>query len=141
MIDLRSVTPDFAVAGQVAPEDVPALKAQGFTTLINNRPDGETPDQPAAAAIAAEARKHGIAYVEVPVRGSPTLEQAHATVVAASGKTLAFCRSGTRSVMAWALGHAAGGRHTPAEVINLAAQAGYDLRPMEAALLAAAPPG
>jgi uncharacterized protein (TIGR01244 family) len=50
-------------------------------------------------------------------------------VAGADGPVLAFCRSGTRSITAWALGEAASGRDR-AELVRLAAAAGYDLGPV-----------
>ena len=36
-IGLRNVTNDYAVAYQIAPDDIAALKAQGFQSIINHR--------------------------------------------------------------------------------------------------------
>jgi len=141
MLDLRPVTDTFAVSPQIAPEDVATLKAQGFTTIVNNRPDGEAPDQPAGAALASEAAAQGLTYVEAPVRGAPTLEQGRATAEAADsaeGKTLAFCKSGTRSIAAWSLGQAASGARAPDDLVALAADAGYDLTPLAGLIQGAA---
>ena len=78
--------------------------------LINNRPDGEAPGQPTDAAMAAAAQAAGLEYLWIPIVGSPTPAQADAQVqAAADGKTLAFCRSGTRSITAWALGQSRSG--------------------------------
>ena len=43
------------IAGQIAPADVAALKADGVTMIINNRPDGEDAGQPTSAEIEAAA--------------------------------------------------------------------------------------
>ena len=129
MSPFRNVTPEFAVSPQIGLTDLAAAKAQGFTLVINNRPDGEAPDQPPGEAIEAAARVQGLDYVNIPVIGRPTADQARAVAEAAHGrKTLAFCRSGTRSIMAWALGELAAGRDRD-ELLRLAAAAGYDLRP------------
>ena len=32
--------------GQIEPQQVAQIQAQGFKTIINNRPDGEEPNQP-----------------------------------------------------------------------------------------------
>jgi len=123
----RNVTPEFAVSPQLGLGDVAAAKAQGFALVINNRPDGEAQDQPPGEAIEAAARVQGLDYVHIPVIGRPTADQARAVVEAAHGrKTLAFCRSGNRSIMAWALGELAAGRDGD-EILRLAAAAGYDL--------------
>lgn len=95
------------VCGQVAPGDVAGLAGQGVTMLVNNRPDGEEPGQPAAAEIEAAAAAAGIAYRFVPIiRGiGPADVEAMQDAVRAAGdgKLLAFCRSGQRSAFALAL--------------------------------------
>src|SRR5579859_5636724 len=106
MPDFRKVTDAFSVAPQIAPADLAAAAAQGFTLVINNRPDGEAPDQPGSAQMEAAARAAGLDYVHIPVRGGPTLDQVEAVQAAiaeAKGPVLAFCRSGTRSIVTWSL--------------------------------------
>ncbi len=129
MSAFRTVTPTFSVASQIAPDDLSKAVAQGFTRVINNRPDGETPDQPSSATIEAAARAAGLDYVWDPVIGGPTLAQADAMFRATndSGKTLAFCRSGTRSINTWALGQLRSGAMTADELVPLGERAGYDL--------------
>jgi uncharacterized protein (TIGR01244 family) len=129
MANVRTVTGSFAVAPQIRVEDVAELGKAGFTTLINNRPDGESPDQPSGSEIAAAAAAAGLAYVAIPVRGGPTAEQAQAMRAAlqnAHGPVLAFCRSGTRSITAWAIGAVAAGEDR-ASVLASGRAAGYDL--------------
>lgn len=130
MTDFRRVTDQFSVSPQIAPADVAAAAAQGFVLIVNNRPDGEDPAQPAGAEIEAAAKAAGLGYVAIPVRGGPTIEQVTAlreTVEAANGPVLAFCRSGTRCIVTWSLGQAEAGARSRQELIDLGAQAGYDL--------------
>lgn len=132
MSQFRKVTDGFSVSPQITPEEARAAAAAGVVLIINNRPDGEAPDQPASAAIGAAVRAAGAQYLELPIAGRPTLEQGRAqaaAVAGASGPVLAFCRSGTRSITAWAIGEAAAGRDR-AELARLAAAAGYDLAPV-----------
>jgi len=132
MSQFRKVTDAFSVSPQITPEQASAAAASGVALIINNRPDGEAPDQPSSAEIGAAARAAGAQYLEIPVTGRPTPEQARAqaeAVAAAAGPVLAFCRSGTRSITAWAMGEAARGRDR-AELARLAAGAGYDLAPV-----------
>jgi uncharacterized protein (TIGR01244 family) len=122
----------FSVSPQITPDEAREAAASGVRLIINNRPDGEAPDQPRAAEIEAAARAAGADYVHIPVVGRPTPEQAKAqaeAVASAPGPVLAFCRSGTRSITAWALGEAGAGRDRQ-ELVRLAAGAGYDLAPM-----------
>ncbi|CAN5235482.1 TIGR01244 family sulfur transferase [soil metagenome] len=129
MADIRPVTPDFAVAPQLAPGDMAEAKAMGFTLVINNRPDGEAPGQPTGAEMQAAAQAQGLEYVAIPVVGGPNEDQVQAVseaVAAASGPVLAFCRSGTRSIVAWSRGRVAAGDDRES-VLETAQAAGYDL--------------
>ena len=56
-----------SVAPQITAADVGAAKAAGFTAIINNRPDGEAPDQPPGETIAAAAAAEGLAYAYIPM--------------------------------------------------------------------------
>jgi uncharacterized protein (TIGR01244 family) len=130
MPDFRKVTEDFSVAPQIGVEDIAAAADRGFTLVINNRPDGEAPDQPTSAQMAAAAQAAGVAYVHIPVRGGPTPEQVQAVEAAiaeADGPVLAFCRSGTRSIVTWSLGQASTGARPRGELVRLGEEAGYDL--------------
>jgi uncharacterized protein (TIGR01244 family) len=129
MTQFRKVTDSFEVSPQITPDEARQAAAAGVVLIINNRPDGEAPDQPSNAEIEAAARAGGAAYLYLPVVGRPTPAQAKAqaeAVAAAKGPVLAFCRSGARSITTWALGEAAAGR-SKAELAGLAADAGYDL--------------
>jgi uncharacterized protein (TIGR01244 family) len=130
MSDFRAVTERFAVSPQISVGDVAKAVDAGFTLLINNRPDGEAPDQPLAAEIEAAAHGAGLAYMNLPIAGRPTADQIAAmgeAVDGASGKVLAFCRSGTRSLTTWALAQVHTGAVSPREIVALGANAGYDL--------------
>ena len=136
MAEIRPVTPGFAVSGQIRPEELSELGSR-FRAVINNRPDGEDPGQPSGAELEAAARAANLAYHSIPISGAPNAEQVgrvRAAVSEADGPVLAFCRTGTRSIVTWALGRALDGH----DVETLTAQgrsAGYDLAPPLAALL------
>ena len=130
MSDFRRVTESLSVSPQVDPADMARAAAEGFVLVINNRPDGEDPSQPSSAAVEAAARAAGMDYLHVPVRGGPTPDQVEANyraVETASGPVLAFCRSGTRSIVTWSLGQFQADERSREELIELGAQAGYDL--------------
>jgi uncharacterized protein (TIGR01244 family) len=121
------------VSGQLGPEEVPELQRQGVTMIVNNRPDGEDPDQPLAADIEEAARQAGIEYRFVPIaRGigpSDVEAMQQALRDCGDGKLLAFCRTGNRSALAWALARAEDG--VPREELErCAAAAGIDLSPI-----------
>ena len=130
---LRELDERTMVAGQIAPEQVAELKQAGVTMIVNNRPDGEDPGQPAAAEIEAAARSAGLKYRWVPIRRGPgpaeVEEMQEAMRECADGKLLAFCRSGARSTFAWALARRAEGVDRD-EVERSAAQAGVSLAPI-----------
>ncbi|MEM1132248.1 MAG: TIGR01244 family sulfur transferase [Pseudomonadota bacterium] len=130
----RTLTPEMLVSPQISTADVAAAKEQGVTLIVNNRPDGEAPDQPAGAEIQAAAEAAGIAYVEIPVGhagfSAPQIEALNAALVEnGDGKTLAYCRSGTRSTFLWSLAQAQQGM-APEELRRLAGNAGYDISPI-----------
>jgi uncharacterized protein (TIGR01244 family) len=130
MPDIRPVTPGFAVAPQIRPEDMPALAASGFKRVISNRPDAEVPPQLSSATMAAAAHAAGLDYVHVPITGMPgpaEVEAVYAAVRDAGGPVLAYCRSGTRSITAWAIGQAIHSDEPPEALIALGRDAGYDL--------------
>jgi sulfide:quinone oxidoreductase len=129
MADIRKVTDGFAVAPQIDESDVQAIVDAGYKTLIANRPDGEGGiDQPRMGAIRAKAEALGLTFVAIPFAGAPTpdiLERFGAALAEAPAPVLAYCRTGTRSITAWALTH--GGQGMGEEVVGAAAGAGYDL--------------
>jgi uncharacterized protein (TIGR01244 family) len=122
------ITTTVSVAPQIAPEDVAQAAAQGFRTIVNNRPDGESFDQPAGAEIAAACQAQGIDYIEIPIDHTGfSMEQVDAMAAALdNGPVLAFCRSGTRSCNLWALAAAKAGGD-PAEIVAAAGQGGYNV--------------
>ncbi len=132
----RRLTEDFWVAPQLEKEDFARIAALGIRTVINNRPDGEAIDQLPAAAAAEAARAAGLTYLSVPVRSGglfPDQIAAMAEAIASSeGPWLAYCRSGTRSCHLWAF--LAARKRPPAEIVEAAARAGYDLRSLWATL-------
>lgn len=132
MLNLRQVTDTFYVAPQIAPEDFKALVEQGFTQVINNRPDGEEPGQPSNEEMEKAAIEAGIGYAHVPVAGRPGYEEIEVQRQLAEGtvgKVLAYCRSGTRSITTWALGQANSGARSRRSLIRIGGEAGYDLAP------------
>ena len=133
----RRLDDSISVYGQISPEDVAVAAREGFTTIINNRPDGEEPGQPQGSEIAAAAAAAGLGYTAIPVDHSGfnqgQIDAMAAALDAAPGPVLAFCRSGTRSTFLWALASASQGANADELVAKAAAQ-GYDLSPLRNAL-------
>ncbi|MES1197499.1 MAG: TIGR01244 family sulfur transferase [Pseudomonadota bacterium] len=135
--DFRRVTADFSVAPQLTAEDIARVAAAGFKVLINNRPDGEAPGQMTNAEAQQAAEALGLFYHALPFAGPPppaVVAETEALLAAAPGPVLAYCRTGTRCITAWALAQALGGVRTPDEIIARAAEAGYDLSGARVAL-------
>lgn len=142
----RTITSNFSASPQISVADVAMAKAEGFTLIINNRPDGEEPDAPQSADIAAAAAAAGLDYLAIPITHAGfSAPQVEAMERALKGlregeRALAYCRSGTRSTLLWSLARAKMGGN-PANIAAKAMGAGYDIspvRPMVDALAAAA---
>lgn len=133
----RKLTDRLFASPQIGLAEVEEARALGIGLIVNNRPEGESDDQTPGSAIEAAARAAGIAYVAIPVTHAGFSEgQVTAMATALSGTdrpVLAYCRSGTRSTLLWALAQASEGRN-PDELAIAAAQAGYDLAPIRAML-------
>lgn len=130
----RKLTDRILVAPQISVEQVAEAKAQGVTFIINNRPDDEEPGQVNGAEIEAAAQAAGIAYLAVPVAHGGFAPwqldgMAQALEQAGDGKLLAYCRSGTRSTLLWALTRARAGDNGDVLAAQAAA-AGYDIAPV-----------
>lgn len=128
-MDIRAITPVYAVSPQIAPEDLAAIKAAGYTTIINNRPDGEIPPHLQHRQMQAAATALGLTYVQNTVIGGAMTDAnvgaQGAAIAAASGPVLAYCASGNRSSVVWALANA--GKMPTDDLIALPAKFGYQL--------------
>ncbi|MCF7747575.1 TIGR01244 family phosphatase [Sulfitobacter sp. M39] len=137
-MDIRQITPRFFAAPQIDPSDMEAIKEAGITLILCNRPDAEVPPSHQHAAIQTAAEAAGLRFA--------VQELTHQTMtpdviarnreigVAQDEVVLAYCASGTRSTIAWALGQAG---EQPADALIEAARAGgYDLSHMRGVLSA-----
>jgi uncharacterized protein (TIGR01244 family) len=128
-LEVKRINDQVSVAGQIEVSDIPALKAAGFTTIVNNRPDAESPEQPPSAEIEAAARAEGLDYHHIPLgREGVTpdmVEKTKAVLEGSAGPVFCYCRSGTRSTTLWALSQA--GELPADEIVSSAANAGYDM--------------
>ena len=133
MSDFRKLSDSVLASEQLTLADVAVAKSQGVALIVNNRPEGEAEDQTPGPAIEAAARAAGMDYLAIPITpGAFDKAQVRAMADAldrAQGKTLAYCRTGTRSTLLWALTQAASGE--PLEAIaSAAAAAGYEVSPV-----------
>lgn len=125
----KKLTDDLSVSPQILPGDVAALAAMGFKSIIDNRPDGEGPDQPSFAEIERAAKASGLEARYIPVE-SGKVSDADAVAFGAAvthmpKPILAYCRTGTRSTTLWALAEA--GRVPMVDILSKASAAGYDM--------------
>ncbi|MCA1749322.1 MAG: TIGR01244 family sulfur transferase [Parasphingopyxis sp.] len=129
----RKLSDKVLAAPQIQPADIAEAKTEGVTLIINNRPDDEEDTQPSGDAIAKAASDAGIDYVAIPVTHAgfslPQVEKMQAALEGADGKALAFCRTGARSTLLWALAETHGGAD-PDRIEEQAAAAGYDVSPI-----------
>jgi len=97
----KPLTENFSVSPQLSPEDVAAVAAAGYKSLIINRPDYEEgPAQPTSTDVMAAARAAGLAVEYQPVvSGAMTPNDVRtfaALLERLPAPVLAYCRSGTR---------------------------------------------
>ncbi len=120
---------------QIGIAEVQAAAAQGIRLIINNRPEGESDDQTPGTEIEAAAQSAGLGYLAIPVThagfSQPQVDAMAAAIAESTGPVLAYCRSGTRSTLLWALAEASRGGNVDA-VAAQAAGAGYDVTPIRA---------
>ena len=130
---IRQLDDKTLVAGQLTPDQVADLKAQGVTMLVNNRPDNEDAGQPLSTDMEAAARAAGLEYRHIPIRfgiGPSDVEAMRKAMHAAGdGKLLAYCRAGNRSTLAWAVARAEDCAD-PEELKDCAEAAGFSLGPV-----------
>jgi len=118
---------------QIGVAEVAEAARMGISLIVNNRPEGESPDQTPGSEIEAAARAAGIEYLAIPVThagfSQPQVVALAEALAATSGPILAYCRSGTRSTLLWSLAEASRGGN-PDEIARQAANAGYDISPV-----------
>ena len=128
-MDTRQITDTYSVAPQIEPSDMARLAELGVRTVICNRPDSEIPPPLQAAAMQAAAEAAGLDFVFNPVVGGQltlaNVEEQREAIDAAEGPVLAYCASGNRSTLVWALGQA--GDLPTDEIIARGEKWGYQL--------------
>ncbi len=131
----RQLTDRIFASPQIGLAEVALAAAQGIGLIVNNRPEGESDDQVPGAEIEAAARAAGLGYVAIPVTHAGFSEAQVKAMAAALASTdrpiLAYCRSGTRSTLLWALAEASRGE-SPQALAEAAVRAGYAVGPIRA---------
>ena len=113
MSEFRQLTDGLWASPQITVADVERAKAEGFTHIICNRPDDEEPGQPSAIEIESAAKQNGMGFTSIPVSSAgfslPQVDAMQDALANDGDKVLAYCRSGTRSTLLWALAQAKAG--------------------------------
>lgn len=128
---LAILTPNLSALPQPAPADIGELADRGYRSIISNRPDGEAPGQPTWTDVKAAALARGMEAVHIPVTANrideADIRAFHEALERLPKPIAAFCRTGMRSTLLWALANEAS--LTVDERIRIAAKEGYDLKP------------
>ena len=128
-MELRQLTPRYYVSPQISPSDMDALRDAGITLILCNRPDEEVPQSHCAQSICAAAEAAGLKFAERPLSHQtmvpPVIEENKMLGADTDDVVLAYCASGTRSCIAWALGQA--GTLDADTICEAASKQGYDL--------------
>lgn len=128
---LAVLTPNVSALAQPSVQEIAELAQRGYRSIISARPENETEDQPEWLDLKAAAAAHGMEAVQIPI----VMGQIRDDQIAEFRDSLqqlpkpvaAFCRSGTRAALMWALANQA--NLTIDERISIAAKEGYDLEP------------
>jgi len=128
-MELHKITEDLSVAGQLDAADIPLIAAKGFRAVVCNRPDGEAVGQLPFGPIEAAARAAGMAVAYQPVPSNAVGDADGAAfgelLEELPKPVLAYCRTGTRCTILWALSQAP--KQPINEIVQRAKAAGYDL--------------
>ncbi|TAL93412.1 MAG: TIGR01244 family phosphatase [Rhodanobacter sp.] len=126
-MEIHPLNERLSVAPQIEVADIAILVAQGFRSIINNRPDDEDPGQPGNAELEAAAAQAGLGWRHIPVLSGQFTEAQVCSFAGAldelPGPVLAYCRSGTRCCALWALQ----AEDSVEAVLATTRAAGYDL--------------
>ncbi len=137
MSQFRRLSESVLASPQITLDDVATAAREGVTMIICNRPDDEDPDQLNSDAVRQAAQAQNIAFVSIPITHSGFSQPQIAAMVdslqSAQGPVLAYCRSGTRSTLLWALARASQGAD-PETLANQALAAGYDVSTVRPAM-------
>jgi sulfide:quinone oxidoreductase len=129
-MNIKNITADFGVSEQILPEQMAALAAAGFKSIICNRPDGEAADQRNFVEIEAAAQAAGLSCSYLPVVAGKVSDDDVVdftmTLESLPAPVLAYCRTGNRSMTLWSLAQAGKGVDRN-EILRRASAAGYDM--------------
>jgi uncharacterized protein (TIGR01244 family) len=136
-MNIKKISPHFSVTGQISVSDISAIAASGIKTIIGNRPDNESEGQPAVSDIAAAAEAQGLTFLNVPVSSKfitdANVDEFERACNDAAEPVLAYCRTGMRSTILWALAQTRSKKID--QILSATAEAGYDLSRLQPRLM------
>lgn len=136
----NQISDTYSVSPQISPEDVAALREAGFVMVLCNRPDEENPPALQADAMRQAVEAEGLRFEVLPLThqtmNAENILRQQELIESAGGPVLAYCASGTRSTVVWALGQAP--VQGADKVIETARSAGYDISGLRPTLQAMA---
>lgn len=128
-MDIKKITDQYFVAPQICVEDMTAIVDAGFKTVICNRPDAEVPPSHQAETIQTAAKAAGLDFHILPLTHqtmTPDIVGQQMKLSRLEGPVLAYCATGTRCTVAWAIGCTSEG-HDIDQVLSAAEEGGYQL--------------
>jgi len=100
-MELKPISETYSVSGQINADDLAAIKAAGFKSIVCHRPDGEVEGQPTFESIRKAAEGLGIEARHIPIGPMGVTADAVREMVDAieelPAPMLGYCRSGARS--------------------------------------------
>ena len=128
-MQLNKIIDDYVVSEQVTVDDIQTIKEAGFKTIFCNRPDNEEINQVTVESIKNAAVENGLKFIHQPVIGGQItqvdVDQFGEYFDASEKPIFAYCRTGTRSSMLWALSES--GKRTVEDILTMTSKAGYNL--------------
>ncbi|WP_197918247.1 bifunctional protein tyrosine phosphatase family protein/NAD(P)/FAD-dependent oxidoreductase [Thiosulfatihalobacter marinus] len=128
-MQIKTITAQISVSPQIVADDLPAIAAAGFRSIICNRPDGEAADQPTYEEIETAASAAGLEARYLPVVAGKVrdedAEEFGTALLELPGPVFAYCRTGTRSATLWSLSQAR--TMSAADILAATRSAGYDM--------------
>lgn len=104
---ISPISPTFSICSQIESTDIAEIIDQGFRSIVCNRPDHETSDQPTFDEIKATATSCGLEVAFIPVTlgniTSVDVEQFKVVIEELPKPILGFCRTGNRTQKLWSL--------------------------------------
>lgn len=128
--NFKSLTDDVMVSPQISLSQIDSIIASGIKTVVCHRPDSELSSvEPDHTQVEDALAQHGIAFFYQPVQqlAQPDIQQFATLLREQSAPLLAYCASGTRSTLLWALSQVLIENQSRDDVVKSAYAAGYDI--------------